>query len=87
MTRSFNAMYEDGVFKPLEKIPLKNRQRVKLTVIESGKPVKPVAKSAAKRRPTGRQAALAAHPGQGIVGVYKSGVHDLAKKHDDYLYR
>jgi predicted DNA-binding antitoxin AbrB/MazE fold protein len=34
MARAFNAMYENGVFKPLEKVRLKNKQRVKLTVIE-----------------------------------------------------
>lgn len=87
MSRPFNAMYEDGVFKPLEKIRLKNKQRVKLTVMESRKPVKPAAKPGAKRRKGVRQAASVDHAAQGIVGLYKSGRHDLARKHDDYLYR
>ena len=34
MARAINAMYENGVFKPLEKVRLKNKQRVRLTVIE-----------------------------------------------------
>jgi len=87
MARSFNAMYENGVFKPLGKVRLKNKQRVKLTVIESKKPLKRVAKSTPKRRQLPSQAALASNPVQGIVALFKSGTHDLAKNHDDYLYR
>ena len=34
MARAINAMYENGVFKPLEKVRLKNKQEVKLTVID-----------------------------------------------------
>ena len=87
MARAFNAMYENGVFKPLEKVRLKNKQRVKLTVIESEKPLKRVAKSTRKRRQVTRQADVNSHPAQRIVGLFKSDTHDLAKNHDDYLYR
>ena len=87
MARSFSAMYENGVFKPLEKIRLKNNQRVKLTLIESKKPLKRVAKPAAKRRQVPRQAAAESYPANGIVALFKSGAHNLAKNHDDYLYR
>ena len=85
MTRAFNAMYENGVFKPLEKVRLKNRQRVKLTVIETS--LKGVTKSRSKRRRIPRQADLGSHPAQRIVGLFKSGTHDLAINHDRYLYR
>ena len=85
MARSFNAMYENGVFKPLEKVRLKNKQRVKLTVIE--KSLKRVAKSTAKRRQVPSRADVDSHPAQRIVGLFKSGTHDLAKNHDGYLYR
>jgi predicted DNA-binding antitoxin AbrB/MazE fold protein len=85
MARAFNAMYENGVFKPLEKVRLKNKQRVKLTVIE--KPLKRAAKSTAKRRQVLSQADVGSHPAQCIVGLFKSGTHDLAKNHDGYLYR
>ena len=87
MARAFNAMYENGVFKPLEKLRLKNKQRVKLTVIESEKPLKRVAKSTPKRRQVPSRAGVDAHPAQRIVGLFKSGTHDLAKNHDGYLYR
>jgi len=87
MARAFNAMYENGVFKPLGKVRLKNKQRVKLTVIESKKPLKRVAKPALKRRQVPRQAAAESYPANGIVALFKSGAHNLAKNHDDYLYR
>ena len=87
MTRAFSAMYENGVFKPLGKLRLKNKQRVKLTVIESEKPAKRIAKATARRRHVRNHLALDSHPAQRIVGLFKSGKHDLAKNHDDYLYR
>ena len=85
MARAFNAMYENGVFKPLEKMRLKNKQRVTLAVIE--KSWKPITKPTAKRRPIRSQADVNFHAAQGIVGLFKSGAHDLAKNHDGYLYR
>jgi len=85
MARVFNAMYENGVFKPLEKLRLKNKQRVKLTVIETS--LKRVAKSTPKRRRIPSQTDVDSHPGQRIVGLFKSGTHDLAINHDRYLYR
>jgi predicted DNA-binding antitoxin AbrB/MazE fold protein len=85
MARAFNAMYENGVFKPLEKVRLKNKQRVKLTVLKT--PVKRVTKSTPKRRRNRSQTNVDSHPAQRIVALFKSGTHDLAKNHDRYLYR
>jgi predicted DNA-binding antitoxin AbrB/MazE fold protein len=87
MAKSIKALYEDGVFKPLGKVRLKDRQRVKLTVVESEKPSKRLSKSTAKRRPASSRVAVAAHPAYRIVALFKSGVHDLSTRHDDYLYR
>ena len=87
MAKSIKALYEDGVFKPLSKVRLKNRQRVKLTVVESEKSPKRLAKSTAKRRPASSRGGVAAHPAYRIVALFKSGVHDLADRHDHYLYR
>jgi predicted DNA-binding antitoxin AbrB/MazE fold protein len=87
MAKSIKALYEDGVFKPLDKVCLKNRQRVKLTVVESEKPSKPLSKSTAKRRLASSRVGVAAHPAYRIVALFKSGVHDLSARHDDYLYR
>ena len=58
MAKSIKALYENGVFKPLTKVRLKNRQRVKLTVVESKQPSKRLAKSTAKRRPASRRVVL-----------------------------
>jgi predicted DNA-binding antitoxin AbrB/MazE fold protein len=87
MVKSINAFFENGVFKPLEKVRLKERQKVKLTVIESSKPARRVGKKTAKRRQASRQIDIASHPTYRIVGLFKSGVHDLAENHDRYLYR
>jgi predicted DNA-binding antitoxin AbrB/MazE fold protein len=85
MARAFKAMYENGVFKPLKKLRLKNKQRVKLTLIETS--VKRVARSTPKRRRISSQTDVDSHPAQRIVGLFKSGTHDLAINHDRYLYR
>ena len=86
MAKFIKALFEDGVFKPLKKVRLKNRQRVNLTVVESKKPAKRLTKSTAKRRPAAGRGG-AAHPAYRIVALFKSGTHDLASRHDQYLYR
>jgi len=85
MAKTIKAFYEDGVFKPLTKVQLKNRQRVELTVIEKGKRSKPSAKSAVGCR-LGSRVGVRSHPAYRIVGLFKSGLHDLSKNHDKYLY-
>ncbi|HET8563084.1 MAG TPA: antitoxin family protein [Candidatus Binatia bacterium] len=87
MAKSIKALYEDGVFKPLTKVRLKNRQRVKLTVVESEKSSKRIAKTARNRRRATRQEEVTFHPAYRIVGLFKSGLHDLSKNHDKYLYQ
>ena len=87
MAKSIKALYEDGVFKPLDKVRLKNRQRVKLTVVESEKPSKRLSKSTAKRRSPSSRVDVAAHPAYRIAALFKSGVHRLSTRHDEYLYR
>lgn len=85
MAKSIKALYEGGVFKPLTKVRFKNRQRVKLTVIESEKRPKLSVKSAANHRPESREG-VKSHPAYRIVGLFRSGVRDLSKNHDRYLY-
>ncbi len=86
MAKNINALYEDGVFKPLSKVRLKNKQRVKLTVVKSEKPSKRIAKATTTRR-SAMKGDVTSHPAYGIVGLFKSGVHDLSKTHDKYLYQ
>jgi predicted DNA-binding antitoxin AbrB/MazE fold protein len=87
MAKSIKALYENGVFKPLTKVRLKNRQRVELTVVESKQLSKRLLKSTARRRPASRRVDVAAHPAYRIVSLFKSGLHDLSENHDKYLYR
>jgi predicted DNA-binding antitoxin AbrB/MazE fold protein len=86
MAKSINALYENGVFRPLSKVRLKNRQRVKLTVVESETSSKRIAKTARNRRPIANRKAATSHPAYRIVGLFKSGLHNLSKNHDQYLY-
>jgi predicted DNA-binding antitoxin AbrB/MazE fold protein len=86
MAKSIKALYEDGVFKPLTKVRLKNKQRVKLTVVESEKLPKRITKSTVNRRSTTRRAKVTSGSAYRIVGLFRSGVHDLSKNHDKYLY-
>jgi len=87
MAKSIKALYENGVFKPLTKVRLKNRQRVRLTVVGSEKSPKRITSSLANRHPVARRGEVFSHPAYRIVGLFKSGAHDLSKNHDAYLYR
>ena len=85
MAKSIKALFQNGVFKPLTKVRLKNRQRVELTVIKSEEQPKPASKAVNNRRPTARRLKVP-HPASRIVGLFKSKGQDLAKDHDKYLY-
>lgn len=87
MAKSIKALYENGVFKPLTKVRLKNKQRVRLTVVESENASKRIARSTARRRPIVNGEKVTSHPAYRIVGLFKSGTHDLSTNHDAYLYR
>jgi predicted DNA-binding antitoxin AbrB/MazE fold protein len=86
MTKAFNALYENGVFKPVGKVRLKNKQKVRLALVTTENPVTRGAKSTRKRRAKSVRASAGSHAAQ-IVGLFKSGVRDLAEHHDHYLYR
>ncbi len=87
MAKPIKALYEDGVFKPLTKVRLKNKQPVKLTFVESEKMSKRIAKSTVNRRSAARTAKVTSGAAYRIVGLFRSGVHDLSTNHDKYLYQ
>jgi len=62
------AVYEDGVLKPLKKLRIKEREKLTLTITR-------------KQPRTKREKA-----GMSLVGIFNSGLHDLSKDHDKYLY-
>jgi len=54
-------------------------------VVDSKQSSKRLAKSTAKRRPALCRVRVAAHPSYRIVGLFKSGLHDLSENHDKYF--
>lgn len=73
--KTVEAIYEDGVFKPVRKIPLKEKQRVTIEI-----------RPAAPSRRRGPSVASSEHQEMKIVGFCDSGLGDLAEHHDFYLY-
>jgi predicted DNA-binding antitoxin AbrB/MazE fold protein len=71
MSQLVPAIYENGVFKPLQDINLPDRQRVKLEITAEGEtPLVEFQKSALSE----------------IAGIGNSGLADVARKHNGYLY-
>ena len=71
MTEAIPAVYEDGIFKPLQKVDLPEHKHVHLMVMpeDEAELLKSQKKALSK-----------------IIGVGSSGLTDVAKKHDQYLY-
>lgn len=72
MSELISAVYEDGIFKPLQNIDLRDHQRVKLEIIPE--PETSLVQSQ-------RRALLE------IAGMGNSGLTDVARKHNKYLYQ
>ena len=87
MAKSIKALFEDGVFKPLGKVHLKNKQRVQLMLVESKQSPKRAAKAAPRRGSATGRAKVSSQTAYRIVGMFKSGVRTLAENHDKYLYQ
>lgn len=73
MTIAIRAVYENGVFRPKEPVELEERTEVEVLI--------PVEQPAAEDDPTGWNAIDA------LVGSVRSGLTNVAEKHDEYLYR
>ncbi|MBU4184797.1 MAG: antitoxin family protein [Proteobacteria bacterium] len=71
MSKLITAIYEDGIFKPLQDINLRDHQRVKLEIIHEAEP------SLVESQ---KKALLE------IAGIGNSGLSDVARKHNKYLY-
>ena len=71
MSELITAIYEDGIFKPLQDIDLRDHQKVKLEIIYEAEP------SLVESQ---KKALLE------IAGMGNSGLSDVARKHDKYLY-
>lgn len=71
MSELITAIYEDGIFKPLQDIDLRDHQKVKLEIIYEAEP------SLVESQ---KKALLE------IAGMGNSGLSDVARKHNKYLY-
>lgn len=76
MTKTIEAIYEHGVFKPVKKLKLPLHERFKL-VISSIEEEERAAKKHAERQ---KKALLA------IAGTASGGLSDVSANHDKYLY-
>jgi predicted DNA-binding antitoxin AbrB/MazE fold protein len=71
MTEAIVAVYEDGIFKPLQTIPLSEHKHVHLVVMpeEDGELLKLQKKELSS-----------------IIGIGESGISDVSRRHDQYIY-
>ena len=72
MSELITAIYKDGIFRPLQHINLRDNQRVKLEIILE----------AETSLVESQKKALFE-----IAGMGNSGLKDIARKHNEYLYR
>ena len=76
MTTSVNAVYENGVFKPDDPVPLKEKTRVHLVIESASSEVR-----ANEDDPTGWKAV------DELIGFIKGGPKEaIGREHDKYLY-
>lgn len=71
MTETISAIYEDGIFKPLQKVDLPDHKHVHLILM----PEEEATLINAQRKELSK-----------IIGIGSSGKTDIARKHDSYLY-
>lgn len=71
MTKTIAAVYEDGIFKPLQKTDLPEHKHVRLVIIPEE---------------DARLLELQKKELSGIIGIGKSGISDISRRHDQYVY-
>lgn len=76
MTKIVEAIYKDGVFKPIKKIRLPEHERFKLTIA----PIK-IDERKIKKIVERQKRAL-----KELIGIGDSGLGDISRNHDKYLY-
>jgi predicted DNA-binding antitoxin AbrB/MazE fold protein len=72
MTEAITAIYENGVFRPLQALHLQEHQEVRIIVLTDD----------AAALATSQRQALA-----DLAGMGSSGCSDISTAHDSYLYR
>ncbi len=80
MSQTITAIYEDGVFKPLQKVNIKPHQKAELIIFPEGE--FSLLPEDAQKLVKAQKKALAK-----FVGIGNSGLSDVAENHDKYLYQ
>lgn len=79
MSQTIKAIYEDGVFKPLQKVNIKPHQKAELIVFpEEETDLSP---EDARKLVESQKKALSK-----LCGIGNSGIGDIGRNHDKYLY-
>ncbi|OIO74456.1 MAG: hypothetical protein AUJ85_05575 [Elusimicrobia bacterium CG1_02_37_114] len=73
MAKTIAAIYENGIFKPLEKVRLHNHEKIQLIVLPNEERISELVKS--------QKRALRKY-----CGIGESGLTDVSRNHDKYLY-
>lgn len=73
MQKTIDAIYEDGVFKPVKKVAMREHAKLKLIVLKEDKTSVLAAKQQSK--------ALLS-----LSGIWESGDFNVSEAHDKYLY-
>ena len=72
MTVTIVAVYEDGIFKPLQKIALPEHKRMRLVVLPEE---------------DGELLELQKKELSSIIGIGESDISDVSRRHDQYIYK
>lgn len=73
MAKTVRAVYEDGIFRPLDKVKLPNHERIQLVILPVEEKISDLVKA--------QKRALKKY-----CGIIKSGPTDISTNHDKYLY-
>ncbi|MFQ6055262.1 MAG: antitoxin family protein [Methanosarcinales archaeon] len=71
------AVYEDGVFKPLETVNLNERYRVDLVILDPRDELGDISPEAIEKQKKKLSK---------LIGIINSGLTDVSVNHDKYLY-
>ncbi|OGV95769.1 MAG: hypothetical protein A2W53_07935 [Nitrospinae bacterium RIFCSPHIGHO2_02_39_11] len=76
MTKTVEAIYENGVFKPVKKVKLPEHERFKLIVSPVEEDEREIKKIVERQKRAIKK----------LIGIGHSGLTDVSANHDKYIY-
>ena len=76
MTKTVEAIYENGVFKPVKKVKLPEHERFKLIVSPVEEDEREIKKIVERQKRAVKK----------LIGIGHSGLTDVSANHDKYIY-